>query len=242
MTGDRSRLLNLEGMHRLALVGKDGKMTRDTAPVNWAPESEEDYEIARVEMKKRFAAWCADTGSAVELDAPEGPIHYKWSFLDGRLTHWTRNDLAEIYTEIYPAKVMADREELGDVMTEARAFLAFLAETDLLDADSEPIDMLLAHLDVVEPHFRRNMADPSLFSFGKRLWTTAAGEGVQIDDPEAVEAFMVDFNARTKAEREAVLGRGPAILPRPKATGRVTAPGTRPRPKQSSGKRRKHKH
>ena len=41
-------------MHRLALVGKDGKMTRDTAPVNWAPESEEDYEIARVDMVVRL--------------------------------------------------------------------------------------------------------------------------------------------------------------------------------------------
>jgi len=47
--------------------------------------------------------------------------------------------------------------------------LTFLAETDLLDADSEPIDVLLAHFDVVEAHFRRNMADPSLFSSGKRL-------------------------------------------------------------------------
>ena len=86
------------------------------------------------------------------------------------------------------------------------------------------------------------MADPSLFSSGKHLWKTATDEGAQIDDSDDVEAFMVDRNARTKAERLAVLGRGPAILPRPKTTGRVTAPGTRPRPKQPSGKRRKHKH
>jgi hypothetical protein len=226
--------------NHLELVSKDGEVIGGAAPIDWSPETDEDYEIARVELKERFAAWCADTGADVERDAPEGPIHYKWSFLDRRLTHWTRNDLAEIYVEIYPAKVMVGEEELGDVMAEARAFLSFLAETDLLDADSEPIDVLLGHLDLVEPHFRRNMADPSLFSFGKRLWTTATAEGVRLDDPEAVEAFMTDFNARPRSEREEVLGRGPAVLPRPK-TGRVTPPGTRPRPKSSSAKRRKRK-
>jgi hypothetical protein len=227
--------------NHLELVSKDGEVIGGAAPIDWSPETDEGYEIARVELKERFAAWCADTGADVERDAPEGPIHYKWSFLDRRLTHWTRNDLAEIYVEIYPAKVMVGEEELGDVMAEARAFLSFLAETDLLDADSEPIDVLLGHLDLVEPHFRRNMADPSLFSFGKRLWTTATAEGVRLDDPEAVEAFMTDFNARPRSEREEVLGRGPAVLPRPKATGRVTPPGTRPRPKSSSAKRRKRK-
>jgi hypothetical protein len=216
-------------------------MFDNAAPIDWSPESDESYEIARTEIKERFAAWCTDTDADVEPDAPEGPIHYKWSFLDGRLTHWTRNDLAEIYVEIYPAKVMVDEDEFGDVMAEARAFLTFLAETDLLDADSEPIDVLLGHLEVIEPHFRRNMADPSLFSFGKHLWTTATAEGVRLDDPDAVEAFMADFNARPRAEREAVLGRGPAVLPRPKAMGRVTPPGTRPRPKPSSTKRRKRK-
>ena len=103
----------------------------DAAPIDWSPESDQGYEIARTELKERFAAWCADTGADVERDALEGPIHYKWSSLDGRLTHWTRNDLVEIYVGIYPAKVMVE-EELGDVMAEARAFLTFLAETDLL--------------------------------------------------------------------------------------------------------------
>jgi hypothetical protein len=224
-----------------ASVSKDGAVIGNAAPINWAPETEEDYENARSELKRRFAAWCADTGANVEREAPEGPIHYKWGFLDGRLTHWTRNDLAEIYVEIYPAKVMVDEEEFGDVMTEARAFLTFLAETELLDDDSEPIDVLLGHLDLIEPHFRRNMADTSRYSFGKRLWTTATAEGVPLDDPEAVEAFMADFNARTRSEREAVLGRSPVVLPRPKATGRITAPGTRPRPKPSSAKRRKRR-
>jgi len=222
-------------------VSKNGGVIGDAASIDWAPQTEEGYEIARAELKERFAAWCAETGTDVERDAPEVPIHYKWSLLDGRLTHWTCGDLTEVYVEIYPAKVMVEEEDLGDVMAEARAFLTFLAETDLLDVDSEPIDVLLGHLDLLEPDFRRNMADPSLFSFGKRLWTTATAEGLSLDDPEAVDAFMADFNARTPAERETVLGRGPAVLPRPKATGRVTPQGTRPQPKPSSAKRRKRK-
>jgi hypothetical protein len=83
------------------------------------------------------------------------------------------------------------------------------------------------------------MADASRYSFGKRLWTSAAAEGVRLDDAASVEAFMADFNARPRAEREAILGRDPSPPPRPASTGRITAPGTRP--KAPSAKRRKRR-
>ena len=56
--------------------------------------------------------------------------------------------------------------------------------------------------------FRAHMADSSRYSFGKRLWTEAASEGVSPDDPAAVEAFMERFNSRPRAERDTILGRG----------------------------------
>lgn len=83
------------------------------------------------------------------------------------------------------------------------------------------------------------MADPSRYSFGKRLWTQAASEGVLPDDPAAVEAFMARFNARPRSERDAILGGWGTSERRPAATGRFTPPGTRPKP--SSAKRRKRR-
>jgi hypothetical protein len=206
---------------------------------DWSPESEKDYEIARRALKKRFAQWRTAVGAAPDKDAGEAPIHYKWAYLDGHLTSWTCADLDEVYLELHPAKVMVDDENLGDVLEEAKAFVSFLDETGLLAADSDPPHVLLEHLEVIEEPFRHNMADTSRYSFGKRLWMSAQAEGVRLDDRASVEAFMADFNARPRTEREAILGRGSGHPPRAASTGRITATGTRP--KTPSAKRRKRR-
>jgi hypothetical protein len=220
-------------------MGEDGAVEQRAGSHSWEPEDDDDYQAANAELKERFATWCTGTGIDVDADAPEAPIHYKWGYLDGHLTRWTRRDLDEVYLELYPAKVIVEDAELGDVLVEARAFVTFLIETGLLDTESEPGDVLLGHLDQIEGRFRSNMADVSRYSFGKRFWQSAVAEGVTPDDPEALEAFMAKFNARPRAEREALMGREPQVLPRPRVTGRFTPPGTKPRPKQSSAKRRK---
>ena len=204
---------------------------------DWEPESEENYEVARSELKKRFDQWLEVVGIESRGDDGEAPIHYKWAYVDGHLTRWRRRDLDEIYLELHPAKVMVEDDDLDRVLEEAKAFISFLDETGLLDPDSEPADVLVDHLDAIEKQFRHNMADASRYSFGKRLWTTTLAEGVRMDDRASVEAFMADFNARPIAQRDAILG--PGLPPRPAATERFTPPGTRPR--NPSAKRRKRR-
>lgn len=210
----------------------------DTAS-HWEPESDDGYEAARTELKRRFAVWATRGDDVFDAEAPEGLLHYKWGYVDGHLTRWTRRDLDEIYLELYPAKVMAELEEFDEILAEARMFITFLSETALLDEHSEPAEVLLDHLSRIEGRFRANMADRSRYSFGKRLWSEAAAEGVRLDDPGAVEAFMARFNARPRAERDAILGEGVKPGSRQAPTGRFTPPGTPPRP--SSGKRRKRR-
>ncbi len=204
---------------------------------DWEPESEEDYEVARAELKKRFAEWLAVVGIEPRGDDGEAPIHYKWAYVDGHLTRWRRRDLDEVYLELHPAKVMVDDDDLDEVLQEAKNFIGFLDETGLLDPDSESADVLVDHLDAIEKQFRHNMADVSRYSFGKRLWTTAQAEGVRMDDQASLNAFIADFNARPIDQRDAILG--PGLPPRPRATGRFTPPGTRP--KAPSAKRRKRR-
>lgn len=218
-------------------VDQDGAMGDGT--LQWEPEDDEEYEAAYAVLKRRFAAWATRGDDVFDPDAPEGLLHYKWAYVDGHLTRWRRGDLSEIYLELYPAKVMAELDELDEVLGKAKVFLTFLAETGLLDEKSEPADVLIDHLDRIAGEFRSNMADSSRFSFGKRLWTEAAAEGVRPDDPAAVEAFMERFNTRSRAERDAILGGGLKSGNRPQASGRFTPPGTRPRP--SSDKRRKRR-
>lgn len=204
------------------------------AVVNWWPEDEDEYEVAREELKRRFAKW---RGAEGDDSDGELPIHYKWTYSSvGHLTRWRRQDLDEVYLELCPAKVIVAEDELGEVLDEARQFITFLAEDNLLDPESDPLDVLIEHLGAIEGQFRTNMADSSLFSFGKRLWSSAGAEGVRMDDRASVDAFIADFNARPLAERDAILGPS---LARPVASGRFTPPGTKP--KATSPKRRKRK-
>src|SRR5487761_552922 len=194
----------------------------------WEPESDEEYEAANAELKRRFAVWATRGDAVFDPDAPEGLLHYKWGYVDGHLTRWTRGDLDEIYFELYPAKVMAELDELDEILAEARMFVTFLSETGLLDEKSEPAEVLLDHLSRIGGRFRANMADRARYSFGKRLWSEAAAEGVRLDDPGAVEAFMARFNARPRAERDAILGEGVKPGSRRAPTGRFTPRGTPP--------------
>ncbi len=207
-------------------------------PQSWEPEHEDDYEAANAELKRRFAAWADGRGLEVERDGPEGLLHYKWAYVDRHLTRWRRRDLYEIYLELYPAKVMAEADELDEILAETKTFITFLSETELLDEESESPEVLCDFLDEIAPEFRANMADTSRYSFGKRLWTEAASEGVSPDDPAAVEAFMNRFNSRPRAERDTILGRGVMPAGRRVSSGRFTPPGTPSRP---SGKRRKRR-
>lgn len=76
------------------------------------------------------------------------------------------------------------------------ATLVVLTATELPEEESESGEVLLDHLDQIAGRFRANMADTLRYSFGKRLWSEAAREGVRPDDPGAVEKFMARFNAR----------------------------------------------
>jgi hypothetical protein len=200
------------------------------------PEDEDDYDEANAALKERFGTWAADKGLEVDPETSESPLHYKWAYLDGHLTRWSRADLDEVYLEFYPAKVIVAVDELDEVLAEARTFFTFLADTGLLDEDSDPPEVLIEHLSAIEGRFRANMADDSRQSFGKRLWSQALAEGVSLDDQAAVDAFIARFNARSRAERDAVLGAN--LSPR-QPQGRFTPKGTRPRP--SSAKRRKRR-
>jgi hypothetical protein len=204
------------------------------------PDDEEGYEASRELLRREFTAWAAAKGSPLGPDAIEYLVHYKWGYLDRHLTRWSRADLDEVLLQLVPAKVVADEEGIEEIVPEACAFVSFLAETGLLDADSEEPRVLLEHLGKIGPRFRQAMADRSRYSFGKRFWTAAAEAGVQPDDEEAVEAFVARFNSRSLDERNTVLGQRAGSPPSTRS-GRFTPPGTPPRDKPTVRKRRRRR-
>lgn len=205
----------------------------------WEPETDEEYEAAIGELTSRFSDWRSGQELGSEPEMPEVLLHYKWRFLDGHLTRWTRGDLSEIYLEIYPAKVVAEPDELDEILEWGQTFLVFLEESALLDEGSESAEVLVAHLEYLASRFRSAMADVTRFSAGKRFTMAALSEGVDLGDRREVEAFMARFNSRSRAERELLMGPSPRRWAAVGSSGRVTAPGTRPR--SSSAKRRKRR-
>jgi hypothetical protein len=214
-------------------------MAKNAVPSDWSPGSDEDYEVARSYLKEHFAEWCAGKEIEIDADVGEAPIHYKGRFLDGHLTRWRCEDLDEVYLELHPAKVIVEEEDLASVLVEAKAFMTFLAETGLLDSESDDLDDLVEHLGHIEGRFVRHMGDPARYSFAKRFMLAVSATGIEPGDEEGLRSFMESFNARPRSEREALLGRRALGRSLGTATGRVTAPGTRPRPKSSSTKRRR---
>lgn len=213
-------------------------MAGKNAPIDFAPETDEGYEAARSYLKEHFAAWCAANGTTLLGDAGEAPIHYKGQYLDGHLTAWTTREIDEIYLELHPAKMIVEEDELDSVLGEARAFMTFLDETGLLDPRSDQLEVLLEHLERIEGRFVRNMGDVARYSTGKRFLMAAMADGVELDDHEALESFMAEFNTR-KDTREAMLALRTQAEGNQRISGRATPRGTKPRPKQTSVRRRR---
>lgn len=214
-------------------------MATPTRPFDPTPESDGGYEASRAYLKERFATWGREHGVVLGTDAGEAPVHYKYHDLDGHLTRWTCADLDEVYLEIHPAKVVVEADELEEVLEEAKAFIAFLYDTGLLDGGSDDPGTLADHVDAITSQFSTRMADVSRFSPGKRLVSAALSEGIRLDDEAAMSSFVTRFNALSYAERGIVLGSSlPASSPRTRS-GRATPPGTPPRTPQSNRRRKR---
>ena len=219
-------------------LGDDADVARRTR-FNPTPRHDAGYAASRRFLRSAFSTWSDETASAFGPDCFEELIHYKWGYLDRHLTCWRAADLDAILLELFPAKVVVEADELGNVIPEAKAFISFLADTGLLDPASDDPDALCSHLERISGRFRARMAERSRYSPGKRFWLAAAAAGVDIEDDKAVAAYVKQFNARLDAERASLLGEASTAVPSARKGGRITPRGTRPLPVRSGRRRRR---
>lgn len=235
--------------HHGLVINDHGPMVMPGVILNVCPDTEGDYQTTLAGLREEWNRWAEKTGCSLEAVGFEQLLHYKWGYVDGHLTRWTCADVDEVLLEVFPAKVVSDAEGIDSVIPEMLAFVDFLADTDLIDPASDDRQVLAAHAASMEPRFRTRMADRSLYSPGKRLWTTALEEGVDLGDQSAVSAFVERFNAQLRRGRDDLLrvgtgsdhGHGGWSTGRfnPAPTGRITPRGTPPRPKPPGGRHRR---
>jgi hypothetical protein len=161
------------------------------------------FHDAREQLLDRFDRWRGGQPYDAERWTAELLMQFKWGYLDGHLGRWGPGDLGEILLEIFPRKVTMDLDEVPAVVPATRRFLAFLAETGLLDTRSADTAILEAALDRIAEELPSCMADTSRFGLAKSLF---AGDG-----------------AGARAPRTAVPLTRPVLLPSVEESTRAAA-------------------
>jgi hypothetical protein len=177
---------------------------------------------------------------------PDGPVwrsgdfissamlEWKGGYGDGRLGRWTREDLAEFLLDYFPRKVSVHEDTVGDVVDCAISFLRFLDQRESLSG--EPLEALEEACDDLREEFLTAQADPGSWGLAKSMFMRMYAEGVDPEDPAAIEGWIADFNERPRAERDAVIGdAADRMLARSQPPG--GSPGAK-RPKKSAQQRK----
>ena len=168
-------------------------------------EDEDAFEEARVELVDDFDVWARKRGLNVDTDVAFEAVTCKVQYLDGDLGRWRVADLDELLLCLYPRKVIVEEGRLPLVVPSMHAFLDYLQDAGLFAGGGHPLPALHAALDGLTAPFAEAMADPSRHGPAKALFMAMRTEEVAIDDPDAVQRFMDDFNARSFEERAALI-------------------------------------
>ena len=93
------------------------------------------------------------------------------------------------------------------------SFLRYLEQTRQLRGSG--LYQLEAELAEVRPRFAAAMQDTSRFGMAKSLFASMSADGVELEDRDAVSAWIEGFNARPYDERAALTDDVVPALPAP---------------------------
>jgi hypothetical protein len=123
---------------------------------------------------------------------------------DRRLVHWRIEELADFLLEWYPREGDSRPALVQALPSCLEAFFCFLDRSGRLDGD--PIEQLLRLLGAVGPRFLERALDDRNWSPTKRLVAEMRSDGVDTGNAAAVAGWIEEFNSRSFAERDRVVG------------------------------------
>jgi hypothetical protein len=130
-------------------------------------------------------------------------LQWNGGYDDGRLGRWTRADLAEYLLDYFPRKVTVDAERLDAVPECVKALLAFMQARGSLFG--EPLEVLGQAIDVLGEEFKTRAQDGSRWGLAKSMFMRMQTDGVDPSQPGAIDAWMDDFDARPRDERDTII-------------------------------------
>ncbi|GAB7048196.1 hypothetical protein [Catenuloplanes indicus] len=168
-----------------------------------APEDE--FYPARDRLIDAFDRWARQARRAVDLFVAEVLVEQRWSVGDGRLCRWQPEDLRYALIEYFPRGV-STREWSATIPT-LHAFVDFLFDADLADARCADAAVLHAALDGLTAEYDAAMADETRFGPAKFWSMRMLDAGIDVQDHDAVQAFIADVQAGKVPYDEAVLAK-----------------------------------
>jgi hypothetical protein len=156
-------------------------------------EEEAAYLEERERLLERFETWAEQRGVSGDTWLAPALLDYKWAEAQEELTRWTADDLRDFFLEWCPRTMAVPDGKIPAMTSSARAFLLFLHDAELLEADGDRLGALDATLDWIAPQLEEAMRDVSRFSPAKAAVCAMRAEGVNLEDSQAVEQFLADF-------------------------------------------------
>ncbi len=189
----------------------------------FGPEDEDGFAAARTSLLEHFERWLGHQGMAPEGDEAEAAgeaglaLDWKWGYGDGDLSRWRPPDISEFLLEWCPGKLSVPEDECITIPASLAAFMSFLGDQGLLAPGSSTVDDLAEAALRMTDGFVAAMGDSSNFGMAKSLFASAGADGVDLSNPDRVEAWIADFNARPEDERRRIIPdtapRRPALPP-----------------------------
>lgn len=161
----------------------------------------------------QYATWIGGPRDEEALGNLGLMLTVRRDFLGSDLCTWCEGEISELLLGVFPRKVQSDPSLLRDGPGVLVSFLRYLEKTRQLRGSG--LYQLEAELAEVRPRFAPAMQDASRFGMAKSLFASMSADGVEPEDPDAISAWIEDFNARPYDERAALTDDVVPALPPP---------------------------
>jgi hypothetical protein len=189
-------------------------------PLVFGPDDEDGFASAKASLLDRFEDWLGDHHEAPHQVAAEAglALDWKWGYGDGDLGRWTRSDIGEFLLDWCPRKLSVAQAECATIPASLASFTAFLGHEGLLAPGSSAVDELARAAVDITHDFVEAMGDVSNFGLAKSLFASAEADGIDMADPDALQEWIAEFNARPEEDRRRVIPDTALAAPGPRRT------------------------
>ncbi len=131
-------------------------------------------------------------------------LDFKVDYADGDALRWSPTAVELCMLDWFPRKVSLEPDEISALPEALRGWVRFAGERRGISAAG--IRETLDAITTFEPEFLQSMADDAHAGPAKAIAAAMAAEGIDLTDQGAVTQWIDGFNARSEADRDAVLG------------------------------------